>query len=95
MIGDRAEKAEELLELVQIQIIHDPESLMNFLNEIEKQMQEEEEKEHPILLIVDSIAAPLRMSTASYSRDRTLLLFTDFVKRLATRYNLLVLGQFD
>lgn len=93
MIGDRVEKAEELLELVQIQIIHDPESLMNFLNEIEKQMQEdEEERERPILLIVDSIAAPLRMSTASYSRDRTLLLFTDFVKRLATRHNLLVLG---
>ena len=100
MIGQRTEKAADLLELVQIQIIYDPDSLMNFLTEIEKQMQEEEverngdgKEPHPVLLIVDSIAAPLRMSSSGYSRERTLLLFTDCAKRLATRYNLLVLGK--
>jgi hypothetical protein len=31
------------------------------------------------------------MSTMGYSRENILLLFTDFAKRLATRYNLLVL----
>lgn len=92
MIGGFDSKQEHLLELVRTEIIFDCESLMNILTAIENELEEDlKTNQSPVLLIIDSIAAPLRMSTMGYSRENILLLFTDCTKRLATRYNLLVL----
>jgi len=95
MIGSFDSKQEQLLELVRLETIFDSDALMNILTRIENEFEEEKHEnpanpQHPALLIVDSIAAPLRMSTIGYTRDNILLSFTDFAKRLATRYNLLV-----
>ena len=97
MIGDFNSKYEHLLELVRTESVFDANSLMNVLASIENELEEELNNNRtdqcPVLLIVDSIAAPLRMSTIGYNRENTLLLFTDYAKRLATRYNLLILGK--
>ncbi len=94
MIGGFDSKQEHLLELVRTETIFDSDSLMNILTSIESELEEEKNTDqYPVLLIIDSIAAPLRMSTMAYSRDNILLLFTDCAKRLATRYNLLVVGK--
>jgi hypothetical protein len=97
MINDvMNDQQEHLLELVRTETISDFESLMSFLqlidNEFEDQQREHSTDQWPILLVIDSIAAPLRMSITHLTREHSLLLFTDSVKRLATRYNLLVLG---
>ncbi|CAF3364327.1 unnamed protein product [Rotaria sp. Silwood1] len=95
MIGDFNSKQEHLLELVRTETVFDSDSLMNILSQIENELEDDFKNntrdQYPILLIIDSIAAPLRMSTMGYNRDNTLLLFTDCAKRLAARYNLLVL----
>jgi RecA/RadA recombinase len=95
MIGGFDSKQEHLLELVRTETVFDCESLMNILtlieNELEEELNDDINNQYPVLLIIDSIAAPLRMSTMGYSRENILLLFTDCAKRLATRYNLLVL----
>ena len=97
MIGGFDSKQEHLLELVRTETIFDSESLMNILTMIENEFEEEYQNntinQCPVLLIIDSIAAPLRMSTMGYSRENILLLFTDCAKRLAMRYNLLILGK--
>jgi len=84
-----------ILELVRTETIFDSDSLINILtlieNELEEEFKDNSIDQHPVLLIIDSIAAPLRMSTTSYTRENILLLFTDYAKRFATRYNLLVL----
>lgn len=95
MIDSFNSEQEHLLELVRTEIVFDCESLMNILTMIENELEEDfktnTNEQSPVLLIIDSIAAPLRMSTMGYSRENILLLFTDCVKRLATKYNLLVL----
>jgi hypothetical protein len=93
MIGGFDSKQEHLLELVRTETVFDSDSLMNILTSIENELEEELNDQYPVLLIIDSIAAPLRMSTMAYTRENILLLFTDCAKRLATRYNLLVLGN--
>jgi hypothetical protein len=93
MIGGFDSKQEHLLELVRTETVFDSDSLMNILTSIENELEEELNDQYPVLLIIDSIAAPLRMSTTAYTRENILLLFTDCAKRLATRYNLLVLGN--
>jgi len=93
MIGGFDSKQEHLLELVRTETVFDSDSLMNILTSIENELEEELNDKYPVLLIIDSIAAPLRMSTMAYTRENILLLFTDCAKRLATRYNLLVLGN--
>lgn len=97
MLGGTDGGQQHLLELVRTETVFDCDSLMSLLTLIETDFEEEQATNpadpYPVLLIVDSIAAPLRMSTAAYSRDHSLLLFTDSAKRLATRYNLLVLGK--
>lgn len=96
MLGDFNNNQEHLLELVRTETVFDSDSLMNTLTQIENELEEEfknnTKDQCPILLIVDSIAAPLRMCTMGYGRENILLLFTDCAKRLAIRYNLLVLG---
>ena len=96
MIGGFDSKQEHLLELVRTETVFDCDLLMKTLTMIEDELEEEFKAETrdqcPALLIIDSIAAPLRMSTMGYTRENILLLFTDCAKRLATRYNLLVLG---
>lgn len=98
MLNESIENREQLLELIRTETVFDYESLMNILNSIENQLAEEtinDQIESPVvLLIIDSIAAPLRMSTSGYSREHCLLLFTDCVKRLASRSNILILGLF-
>ncbi|UJR27589.1 hypothetical protein I4U23_008870 [Adineta vaga] len=95
MIGGFDSKQEHLLELVRTETIFDSDLLMKTLTAIENEFEEEMKNNKkdlcPALLIIDSIAAPLRMSTMGYSRENILLLFTDCAKRLALRYNLLVL----
>ncbi|CAF0835759.1 unnamed protein product [Adineta steineri] len=95
MIGGFDSKQEYLLELVRTEIVFDSDSLMKILTSIENELEEESKNntpdQCPALLIIDSIAAPLRTSTMGYSRENVLLLFTDCTKRLAARYNLLVL----
>ncbi|CAF3332446.1 unnamed protein product [Rotaria socialis] len=95
MMGNFNSEQEHLLELVRTETAFDSDSLMNILIQIENELEDEFKNNKldqcPILLIIDSIAAPLRMSTMGYTRDNILLLFTDRAKRLATRYNLLVL----
>jgi len=95
MIGGFDSRQEHLLELVRTENVFDSESLMNILtiieNDLEEELKDNTIDQYPVLLIIDSIAAPLRMSTMGYSRENILLLFTDCAKRLATRYNLLVL----
>ena len=93
MIGGFDSKQEHLLELVRTETVFDSDSLMSTLTSIENELEEEEQDQCPVLLIIDSIAAPLRMSNLGYTRENILLLFTDCAKRLATRYNLLVLGK--
>ncbi len=97
MIGGFASQQEHLLELVRTEMVFDCDSLMNVLTAIESELEEEGKEQsvdqYPVLLIIDSIAAPLRTSTTGYSRENILLLFTDCAKRLARRYNLLVLGK--
>jgi hypothetical protein len=93
MIGGFDSKQEHLLELVRTETVFDSDSLMNILTSIENELEEELNDQYPVLLIIDSIAAPLRMSTTAYTRENILLLFTDCAKRLATRYNLLILGN--
>jgi hypothetical protein len=93
MIGGFDSKQEHLLELVRTESVFDSDSLMNTLTLIEEELKDTSIDQYPVLLIIDSIAAPLRMSTTGYNRDNILLLFTDCAKRLATRYNLLVLGK--
>jgi RecA/RadA recombinase len=93
MIGGFDSKQEHLLELVRMETVFDSDSLMNVLTLIENELEEEQRDQCPVLLIIDSIAAPLRMSTMGYTRENILLLFTDCAKKLATRYNLLVLGN--
>ena len=96
MIGGINSKQEHLLELVRTETVFDSDALMNILTNIENELEEKQKTntidQCPVLLIIDSIAAPLRMSTMGYSRENILLLFTDCAKRLAMRYNLLVLG---
>ncbi|CAF1686369.1 unnamed protein product [Rotaria magnacalcarata] len=95
MMGNFNSEQEHLLELVRTETAFDSDSLMNILIQIENELEDEFKNNKldqcPILLVIDSIAAPLRMSTMGYMRDNILLLFTDRAKRLATRYNLLVL----
>ncbi|CAF1221641.1 unnamed protein product [Rotaria magnacalcarata] len=97
MMGNFNSEQEHLLELVRTETAFDSDSLMNILIQIENELEDEFKNNKldqcPILLVIDSIAAPLRMSTMGYMRDNILLLFTDRAKRLATRYNLLVLGN--
>jgi predicted transcriptional regulator len=97
MIGGFDSKQEHLLELVRTEKAFDTDSLMRILQLIETQLDEEHITEtinqYPVLIVIDSIAAPLRMSAVAFSRDRILLAFTDCAKRLATRYNMLVLGR--
>jgi KaiC/GvpD/RAD55 family RecA-like ATPase len=97
MIGGINSEQEHLLELVRTETVFDSDSLMNVLTLIENDFEEERKNnttdQSPVILIIDSIAAPLRMSTTGYTRENILLLFNDCAKRLATRYNLLVLGN--
>ena len=99
MIGGFDSQREQLLELVRTETVFDSESLLNGLisieNEFEEQMQQQTSEQLPVLMIIDSIAAPLRMSMMNYSRENILLLLTDCVKRLARKYNLLILGKTD
>ena len=99
MIGGFDSKQEHLLELVRAETVFDSDSLMKVLTLIENDLEEDVKNntidQCPVLLIIDSIAAPLRMSTTGYSRENILLVFTDCAKRLAIRYNLLVLGKVD
>src|SRR5215475_8093897 len=73
MIGGFDSKQEHLLELVRTETIFDSDSLINILtlieNELEEEFKDNSIDQHPVLLIIDSIAAPLRMSTTSYSRE--------------------------
>lgn len=98
MMGNFNSQHEQLLELVRTETVLDSDSLMNILTQIEEEIEDDFKNNRrdqcPVLLIIDSIAAPLRMSQLGYCRDNILLLFTDCAKRLATRYNLLVLGNF-
>jgi RecA/RadA recombinase len=91
MIGGFDSKQEHLLELVRTETVFDSDSLMKILTFIEEELNNTTTDQYPVLLIIDSIAAPLRMSTMGYSRENILLVFTDCAKRLAKRYNLLVL----
>jgi RecA/RadA recombinase len=97
MIGGFDSEQEHLLDLVRIETVFESDPLMNILtiieNDLEQELKDNTIEQYPVLLIIDSIAAPLRMSTMGYSRENMLLLFTDCAKRLATRYNLLVLGN--
>lgn len=99
MIGGFDSQREQLLELVRTETIFDSESLLNILksieNEFEEQIQNNANDQLPVLLIIDSIAAPLRMSMMNYTRENILLLLTDCLKRLARKYNLLILGNTD
>ena len=97
MIGGFDSQREQLLELVRTETVFDSESLLNTLtmieNELEEYVQNNTVDQLPILLIIDSIAAPLRMTMTNYNRENILLLFTDCAKRLARKYNLLILGK--
>lgn len=94
MLQNNDENRRNLLELVRTETIFDYESLMELLHSIEAQLEEDNsENLRPALLIIDSVAAPMRMSTNGYTQEYCLLQFTDAVKRLATRFNLLVVGS--
>lgn len=99
MIGGFDSQREQLLELVRTETVFDSESLLNVLtmieNELEEYVQNKTIDQLPVLLIIDSIAAPLRMTMMNYSRENILLLVTDCVKRLARKYNLLILGNIN
>ena len=97
MLGGIDGKQEHLLELVRTETVFDCDALMHLLMQIEVELKDDQQKSTfdscPALLIIDSIAAPLRMSTSGYNQESILLQFTDRAKQLATRHNLLVLGK--
>ena len=97
MLGGIDGKQEHLLELVRTETAFDCDALMQLLMQLEVELKDEQQNstsdQCPALLIIDSIAAPLRMSTSGYSQENILLQFTDRAKQLATRHNLLVLGE--
>ncbi|CAF3884326.1 unnamed protein product, partial [Didymodactylos carnosus] len=70
---------EKYLEYVRYECVSDMTQLMKLLNTIEQELQEKNDHDI-ILIIVDSIAAPLRASTPYYKRHQLLLEFTDLVK---------------
>ncbi|CAF0896013.1 unnamed protein product [Didymodactylos carnosus] len=80
---------EKYLEYVRYECVSDMTQLMKLLNTIEQELQEKNDHDI-ILIIVDSIAAPLRASTPYYKRNQLLLEFTDLVKRLAENSNLVM-----